>query len=528
MSKAADMAKVSAKGSFNLLWGLVISTLISAVGTIFIARLLGSNLYGFYTIVLTVPNLIGNFRDWGVNSAMIRNVAQYRAEGRNSEIRSIFISGLVFEIAFGLALSAIGFGLSGFIANTMFHRPAAASLIQIASFVVLAGGLANAATASFTGMERMELNSVTIIIQSIVKTAAIIGLVILGLETFGAITGYVTGSIVAGIFGVILMLNLYRRTPKAYSNKLEIRAYIEMMLQYGVPLSISTIISGFMAQFWNFLLPIYYATSNIVIGNYGVAANFVVLITFFATPVTTMLFPAFSKLDAKKDKETLQMVFHFSVKYASLLVVPVAALVMCLSEPAVSTLFGNTYNSAPLFLALASVAYIYPIFGSLSNSNLIMGQGQTTFILYTTLLTASIGFPLGYVLIMNFGVLGLIVASLTASLPSMFISLFWIRKRYHVTLDYVSSAKILLSSGVTAILTYVIVSELHYSSWLRLIIGVIVFALILVPSIILSRTINHSDISNLRGMLTALGPIGSAVNKILTLLDRLIDVMKAN
>ncbi|HLN89581.1 MAG TPA: hypothetical protein VK253_05900 [Candidatus Binatia bacterium] len=38
MSKATEMGRVSAKGGFHLLWGLVLSTVISAVGTIVIAR----------------------------------------------------------------------------------------------------------------------------------------------------------------------------------------------------------------------------------------------------------------------------------------------------------------------------------------------------------------------------------------------------------------------------------------------------------------------------------------------------------
>jgi hypothetical protein len=40
MNKAADVGKVSVKGSFNLMWGLVASTVISAVGTIYLANLL--------------------------------------------------------------------------------------------------------------------------------------------------------------------------------------------------------------------------------------------------------------------------------------------------------------------------------------------------------------------------------------------------------------------------------------------------------------------------------------------------------
>ena len=101
MSKAADMAKVSAKGSFHLLWGLVISTVISSVATIFIARLLGSDLYGLYGIVLIAPTLIGVFRDWGMNSAMVRYTAQFRSEDRLTEVRSIIVSGIIFEIVLG-------------------------------------------------------------------------------------------------------------------------------------------------------------------------------------------------------------------------------------------------------------------------------------------------------------------------------------------------------------------------------------------------------------------------------------------
>ena len=526
MSKAADMAKVSAKGGFHLLWGLVVSTLISSVGTIFIAMLLNPDLYGLYVVVLTAPTLIATFRDWGVNSAMIRCAAQYRAEGRTDEIRSIFVSGLIFEIAFGLVLSIVCFMLSGFLATNVFNRPTITPLIQIASFAILAGGLTNAAAAAFTGIEKMELNSVMLICQSIIKTLVIIALVVLGLGTLGATIGYTVAYTSAGVIGVLLMWTIYKTLPKPTTNKLEIKAYISAMLQYGVPISLSAIIGGFLAQFYVFLLPIYYATDSIMIGNYGVAANFVVLIGFFATPITTMLFPAFSKLDAKKDKETLKNVFQFSIKYASLLVVPVAALIMCLSGPAVSTLFGNTYASAPLFLALLALTYMYTAFGSLSTGNLINGQGDTKLNLYLTLLTAAIGFPMGYILIMNFGVIGLIATTLAAGLPSVFISLNWAKKRYGETVDWQSTAKILLSSAVTATLTYAIVAQLGFTSWIRLIIGVIVFLLILVPTALLTRTITKSDIDNIRGMVGGLGPVGKLVNTLLNIIEKIMTALK--
>jgi O-antigen/teichoic acid export membrane protein len=522
-SKAADIAKVSAKGGFHLLWGLVVSTVISAVGSIFIAILLGADNYGLYGIVLTLPNMLAIFRDMGVNVAMTRYTAQFRAGNRHDELRSVFISGLIFEIILGLVLTIVSFLLSGYL-EEIWNRPNIAPLIQIASISILAGALTTSALSLFTGMERMELTSIVWVAQSVIKTVLIVVLVLLGLGTRGATIGYALSTIIGGLVGVILIGVLYKTLPKPSSLKLEIKAYIGTMLAYGVPISLATILSSFLAQFYLFLLP--NVAGNIIIGNYHVAQNFVILITFFATPITTILFPAFSKLDAQKERETLQNAFQYSVKYASLLVVPVTAMVMCLSIPAVSTIFANEYDYAPLFLALLAIQYLYTALGSLSNGNLIYGQGQTTYLLYLTILTCSIGFPMGYLLINSFGVLGLIATSLTAGIPSMLLSLRFIKQRYGVSINWGSSARILISSALSAAVTYAIIGQLQLASWMQLAIGVVTFLVILIPTMLLTRTVSRQDIDNIRSMLSSLGPLSSIANKILSLLEKAMDALK--
>ena len=204
MTKATQMAKVSAKGGFHMLWGLVLSTVISAVGTIIIARVLGASNYGLYAIALTAPSLIATIRDLGINTAMVRYSAQYNSENEVAKIKRVLVVGLIFEVILGVSLSILSFALSGFLATTL-HRPTIAPLIQIASFFILTGALINAATAAFTGMETMHLNSIMIVIQSIIKTALVVGLVLIGLGTLGAVTGYTIASLIAGLSGVFLM-----------------------------------------------------------------------------------------------------------------------------------------------------------------------------------------------------------------------------------------------------------------------------------------------------------------------------------
>jgi O-antigen/teichoic acid export membrane protein len=522
MSKAAKMAQVSVKGGFHLLWGLVVSTVISSVGTIFIGNLLGDENYGLYYIALQVPNLISTFRDWGISVAIIKYTAQYNTEDKAAKIRAVFTASILFETILGLILSAVAFMFSGLLAQ-LYGRPNITPLIQIASFTILTTALLSTAQSAFTGMERMELNSIALVIQSIIKTALVLTLVILGLGSLGAVTGFTVASLIAGLIAVLLMWALHRNLPKPINNTLEIKNTIRTMFNYGLPLSIASIIATFQTYFYAFILPIFVAPD--LIGNYAIANTFVALITFFAIPVNTVLFPAFSKLDPQKDKETLKNVFQFSIKYASLLVVPAAAIVITLSRPGISILFPE-YPSAPLFLALLAVNYLYTALGNLSIGNLINSQGQTKFNLKLSLITFAIGFPLSILLISQFGILGLIIITLTAGIPSLIIALRWLKKQYEVTVDWASSAKILLSGALASAITYALITQLAFSNLTALIVGAIVFLLTFIIAIVLTRAITKSDIDNMRNTTTVLGPLARIANLILNIIEKLLIILR--
>jgi O-antigen/teichoic acid export membrane protein len=165
MQKALEMGKKSATGSFQLFIGVAASTIIMAIGTIILARLMTPEEYGLYSIALAPSYMAILFRDWGVNSAITKYVASARAENKEEHAYEIVVSGTLFEAAIGLFLSIILVSLSNFIALTVFQRPEATSLIMITSLTISAGALLTAAQSSFVGFERMELNSLTNICQ---------------------------------------------------------------------------------------------------------------------------------------------------------------------------------------------------------------------------------------------------------------------------------------------------------------------------------------------------------------------------
>jgi O-antigen/teichoic acid export membrane protein len=519
--KAAEMAKVSAKGGFHLFWGLVVSTVVMAVSIIVLARVLQPQDYGLYTIALAAPGLIGTFRDWGMNLAVTKYTAQYSAEDKPGRVRSIVLVGLVFEVIFGLALSFLSLLLSGFIATDIFRRPIT-TLIEISSFTILAGAFSTAAGAAFIGWEQMQPNSVMLVLQALFRAVLCPMLVLLGFGASGAVVGYTVGLLGGGLVGVFLMLNIYKGLSQenGFAEPLKVWETMKFMFQYGLPLSFSNIFNIFVLQFYNFLIAIY--ASNFLIGNYAVATNFAVLLTFFTTPIGTMLFPAFSKLDSGKDRETLKVVFQTSIKYSCLLVIPPTVALMALANPAVSALFGAEYASAPLFLALYAVNYLLVVFGAFSTGALISGQGETGLFLELAIVNVVTGIALAVLLVPTFGVVGLIITTILDAVPALAISLHWVKKHYDASVDWASSAKILVSSAASGALTYFVVSLVSLSSWPKLIVGLAVFATGFLLSVTATRALKKSDIDALRLMTSSLGPLSSITSKILNVLERLV------
>jgi|GEM_PF-6753928 len=100
----------------------------------------------------------------------------------------------------------------------------------------------NAASAIFMGMDRLRLNSIMLIVQSIVKTGLVLVLVFLGFGIVGATIGFSVGAIVAGITGVLLIYTVYSSLTKSSDGKLAIGKTIKDLLKYGLPISIGTLL----------------------------------------------------------------------------------------------------------------------------------------------------------------------------------------------------------------------------------------------------------------------------------------------
>jgi O-antigen/teichoic acid export membrane protein len=521
MEKALKIGRASVIGGFQLFVGKVISTIILAIGTVVLGRLILPSEYGLYTVALVPASMISLFQDWGVSSAMTKYIAHFRALDYDGDVCEIIIAGLMFESVTGLSLFLLSLFLANFIASNVFHRPESTLLISIASVTIFSGSLLKAAQSTFMGFERMELNSLTMSCQSIVQSVMSPLLVFFGYGALGAVIGYTLSFLISSILGLIMLyLILLKNLRKGKKSKT--LGYLKIMLQYGVPLSISTVLAGFRMQFYSFMMAFF--CSDLMIGNYTIATNFAVVLTLFRFPISSVLFPAFSKLKPQNNPELLKTVFIATVKYASLLLVPATMALMTLSKPTVYLLFGDKWRHAPFFLTLYLINSIFVIFGGLIMGVFLAGMGETKTLMKLSLVTFSFGLPLAFILIPTLGIVGVIFGNILAGIPSMFLGLYWIWKHYQVKADFRSSFKTFLASTIAAITTYASQSFLGTPEWITLVIGSMIFLLVYLLVVSLIGAVNKSDIENIRTMLSGLGIISTIVDIPLALTEKITNI----
>ncbi|RLI08401.1 hypothetical protein DRO24_01300 [Candidatus Bathyarchaeota archaeon] len=503
----------SARGVFILLIGKVLSTAFSALAVILIARLIGSRAYGHVSMAMIPVSIAILFSDPGVSAGLTRHIAYYTAARRRGDVPPLLKAGLSLNLLLSLLLAFLIYSLSSPL-SALFHEPAIEALIRLASLYIVVNTLLSTSQAIFTGFERMELYTLISVVYSILRCIFSILLILIGLGALGAIAGNVLAMAVSALLAFLLIIP-YLRFPS--NSSLDVSAATSLLLSYGSPLFVSNLLTVGLNQLYSFLL-----ASNVeayVMGNYQAAVNFSALLGLLTVPITTALFPLFSKLDGGMLREAFQV----SVKYTAFLLIPATLLLVAVSREVVWIVYGGSYRLASRYLALYLLNFLFIGLGGLSVANLLNGQGETKVVLHMRLLNLLLGLPLAFILIPRFGVVGLIATLIVSPRLGLFYGLYWIWRNYGFTVDFPSSGKIYLSAGIALLVVWPLLLSLHLSPWLSLLLGASLYILLYLLLTVLLRLLDERDLRNLRRMVEALGPLSTFLNPLLSLLETLLE-----
>ncbi len=465
-----------------------------------VAGLLDPASYGEITVAMVSINVALMFRDIGVTSALTKNISQLRYENRPDEANMILRTGLIINIFVGVILTILLFISSGFLASSVFGNPGIKVLIQIASIDVIGHNLLATAKSVFAGYERMEFHSMLTVVYSILRSFASPLLVYLNFGAFGAVVGHSSALIITGLIGFTTVLAFFSQPVKTAS--VSYRQAARNILNYGFPLLLSNIVGGVLTHLYNFLVAMY--SDTFLIGNYSAATNFGVLITFFTLPIAITLFPLFSKLSY--EGTSLRTVYQLSVKYVSIISMPIVAGLIALSDQIIALVYPQNYYPASNFLVLYALNFMFIALGSVGIVNLLNSQGRTDVVFRGAFLNVLMGAVFGLVLIPRFGITGLLVSQLVTK-GGLIYMLYWTRRHFGFIFHFGSSLKILFSTVFSTILVWLFLTFLDAGVLVEFFAGGFILVFIYIAGLVVLKAIDLRDISNLSRITVGLGPL---------------------
>jgi len=227
----------------------------------------------------------------------------------------------------------------------------------------------------------------------------------------------------------------------------------------------------------------------------------------------------------ESQEEKMQRFFKFSVKYISMMILPLVTLLLIYSSDIVTLIYGENYRTAGFFLSLSLIQYFLIGFGSIVIANFFNGIGETKLSFRISLVrTAMLAFS-APLLTWAFKVTGLIIAVFLSSILSNFYGLSIAKSRFNVEIQAEKIAKIYVVSLSSAIPLLALQRIVFLPSLFQLLLGASVYLVSYLTVTPLMGIITRNELKEVKNILDKVRPLKVLTRPIFYCEEKILSVI---
>ncbi|KKQ67140.1 MAG: Membrane protein involved in the export of O-antigen and teichoic acid [Candidatus Daviesbacteria bacterium GW2011_GWA2_38_24] len=279
------MSRVLQNTSF-LLSAQVITKVISFFYTLFLAKSLGVETFGLYTVALSYFSLISAVSEFGINRYLTREVAL------NRHLSSLLCGVLLFRLTF----VSVVFAIFAVALSLLDSNASRVSLSVLAVSAVLPQAIAFTLDSIYVGLQKIKVSSIGLLSLNISTTIIGIWLISAGNNVLGAVATLILGQIIYVL--TLLLFNLKngwgQLKNSIHRERALTKAHMLKITKGSLPYGILGILG--LVYFKIDSLMLGYMKGSFEVGLYGAAYRFLEAIVFVPSSVATVLFPVLAKL----------------------------------------------------------------------------------------------------------------------------------------------------------------------------------------------------------------------------------------
>lgn len=405
----------------------LIGSLIGVVAIIIIARVLGKEGQGEYTLAILLPTVLYTMLNGGISTATVYFLGQ-----RKYNLEEVYSTNVISSLALSLLSFIVGLVVVFFFKDFFFKGIPQQLLLYTLLILPLLYVQKNFQTI-FQAKEDFEKFNIIVILNQF-------GLLLFSVLFVWGLELGVLGAVLSFGFSQLLMLSVsffllrkeYALTiPKSFSYD-----YLKEGFIYGIKGHMSNVLSFVNYRIDMFLLA--FLLDNMAVGIYSIAVTLVERVWLVSQAVSSVLFARVANLSSDKERNKFTSIVSRNTLFITALT---GLALLILGKWIILILFGPEYAaSVKPFLWMLPGVVLFSMGRIIAND--FSGRGRPEINTYVALVVAATNLGLNFVLIPIFGIIGAAMATsvsymLDAVLKSgifalqnnvPFLDLVWIKK----------------------------------------------------------------------------------------------------
>ena len=451
-----------------------------------LTKTLGADAYGVWSIIMVTISLLSPLALLGLTTAMIRFLA---AEKDKRTIQEGFYSVISVVFFVSLILSLAVFLLADSFAVAILKDVSAATLIRIASVVIMLQALDLASLEFFRAFGRMKKYSGLMLLQTFAEIGFVAYFVLNGFGLFGAVVSLVISrGVVLLVCASFIFKEIGFRLPRFYG--------LGDYLRFGLPLVPAGLVGWITSSSDRYLIGFFLDSQ--MVGIYSAAYNIGAVIGFFGAPLQIILFPTISKLYEEGKEEVMKTYLAYSLKYFLLFAIP--------------ALFGLSVLSRQLLLIMASPEFVvqgavvlpivalgtlfFGLYGSIFAWILFVAK-RTRLVFVLVSVAAMLNLILNIIFIPSYGIIAAAITTFIAYFILFSLTFYFSREDIKFGVPYGFIVKSVLASLVMSLVLYWINPVGVFYVGLMILVGAGVYFGVLV----LLKGLGKEEVEVLRGVM---------------------------
>ena len=313
----------------------VVTYLIAFLYTIYSAQYLGAEGFGILTSGLAFTLIFGTFADLGLSPLIVREVS------REKSLHSMYTGSILlikFILSFAILVLMMG------IVHLQTHEPVMIHVVYILALWVVVNSFSQLFYSVFQAYEKMEYQSISSIINSVILLLGVIYGIYASLGVLWFAFSYLLASVVVLVYCTCIYLTNFKKPVFKID-----WPFWKLTIMAALPLSIASIFSIIAFRVDTVLLSIIQGPTEV--GWYSAAYKLIESLMFVPMVYTSAIFPVLSNFHISS-QESLKLLYRKSVKYMTMLSLPVAAGTTIFAPNIIIFLYGSSYYPAVMALQI--------------------------------------------------------------------------------------------------------------------------------------------------------------------------------